>query len=104
MNNGFLSSIGDEWLNTNPNAAWQFVFGDLLRGGNQNFNKWLRGQQGDMYQEYQAEVARDPNLRALDFYRSKSPWGEFLKLDPKSRGVDLGAMQPRINFKYGIGQ
>ncbi|MCC6191371.1 MAG: hypothetical protein IT318_20300 [Anaerolineales bacterium] len=105
MNSGWLDGLQNEYLNSNPNAAFSYIFGDLLggSGGNQNFTNWLRGRQNEFFQDYEGAVARDPNLRYVDFLKNKSPVQDFLKLAPSQRGISMGRVQPQVNFRYGVG-
>lgn len=81
----FLDDIGRGYLNQNPPAAFNFLFGNQLAKNNP-FARFLKGQQGDYYDAYQGAVASDPNLNYLDFLQRQNPMAQFQSLTPGQRG------------------
>ena len=107
--NPWLDSLRDEFLNSTPSAAWWRQFGgQVANAPNQNYRRFLEGQEGRMFNQYLGKVADNPALRYTGFLSGQeggmqSPWNQFQQQTPRQRGVSYGQYQPKLNQRYGVG-
>ncbi len=91
------SAVGEQYLNSNPNAAWGvYAYPMLEGGGNSAFDEWMMQQRTKAYSGYEAALASNPNLGYLSEYLPSLGSGEdwqrrFQMLSPQDRGEQYGA-------------
>lgn len=84
-----MASPWQDWLNEN----WQAAFGAYRpQTGSYNYLNWLKGQQGNVYDQYMAQMGRMaradqvPNLSQTQYLSSYPFLSAYLGMTPSQRG------------------
>lgn len=95
-------SLHDYYLNSTPDAAfWEYLGGRGLTGLGNGVSRFAQGQQGRVYNKYQAHIANEPNLGFWDYLNREQPdlQADYQSLSPNQRGDSSNRfLQPRARF------
>jgi hypothetical protein len=94
----FWEGIRYNYLQNQPNAVWS-MYTSPFAGGSDPFSSWVRGQQDDMSDAYEAALSMNPNLSRQQFYEGIGYQGllnQFNQQAAQQRGIQPG--------QYGAGR
>jgi len=96
----FLQALVNQFLASNPGAAFWNVFGNQITSApNRNLGSFIKGQQDDYQNEFIGQVLpANPSANYLDFLRGKSPMDAFNMLTPNQRGERPGMFAPSVKY------
>lgn len=96
--NALQDLITQQFLNSNPAAAFYRRFAPQLQSTNQNYNAFLRSMPDDYYNRYMGQLPDNPTMEYTSFLDTLDPEKQFRALAPQQRGERTSQFSPRVRY------